>query len=107
MLVLLLLLMFLLLLLLLLLPAVPIIFGPAFADMSTEAGAMWLGAAMAVVYSFVLVGLDNIQDSLENPFDGMSQDDIRFDKPSALLTRTIIRGENLLSTLPVPVPVDT
>jgi predicted membrane chloride channel (bestrophin family) len=45
---------------------------------------------MAVIYSLVLVGLDNIQDSLENPYDGMSQDDIRFDQPATLLTRTIV-----------------
>ena len=31
---------------------------------------------MAVAFAFVLVGLDNIQDALENPFDGIGVDDV-------------------------------
>jgi predicted membrane chloride channel (bestrophin family) len=31
-----------------------------------------------VLYSFILVSLDNIQDHLENPFDDIGEDDIHF-----------------------------
>ena len=34
---------------------------------------------MPVLYSFILVSLDNIQDHLENPFDGVGEDDIIID----------------------------
>jgi len=54
---------------------------------------------MACIYSLVLVGLDNIQDALENPFDGLSEDDIRFDAPNALLTHSIVGVHGELCTL--------
>ena len=31
---------------------------------------------MPVLYSFIFVSLDNIQDHLENPFDKVGEDDI-------------------------------
>lgn len=34
---------------------------------------------MPVLYSFILVSLDNIQDHLENPFDEVGEDDIVID----------------------------
>jgi predicted membrane chloride channel (bestrophin family) len=34
---------------------------------------------MPVLYSFILVSLDNIQDHLENPFDQIGEDDIQID----------------------------
>jgi predicted membrane chloride channel (bestrophin family) len=34
---------------------------------------------MPVLYSFILVSLDNIQDHLENPFDEIGEDDISID----------------------------
>ena len=39
---------------------------------------------LAVVYSLILTGLDNIQEDMENPFDERGTDDIRFDYPIAL-----------------------
>jgi hypothetical protein len=33
---------------------------------------------MPVLMSLILVGLDNIQDHLENPFDQIGEDDIVF-----------------------------
>ncbi|MCP4749847.1 MAG: hypothetical protein GY866_03050 [Proteobacteria bacterium] len=58
--------------------AFPILFGPYFAFLSTE---HFLGAGflVAVFYSLVLVSLDNIQDELENPYDGIGVDDIDLD----------------------------
>ncbi|MDA1121902.1 MAG: hypothetical protein O2887_15675 [Bacteroidetes bacterium] len=32
-----------------------------------------------IMYSFVLISLDNIQNHLENPFDQIGEDDIKFD----------------------------
>ncbi len=34
---------------------------------------------MPIVFSFILVSLDNIQGHLENPFDQIGEDDIKFD----------------------------
>jgi len=34
---------------------------------------------MVALYSIVLVGLDNIQDELENPYDGIGPDDLHLD----------------------------
>ena len=33
-----------------------------------------------LLYSFILVSLDNIQDHLEHPFDEIGEDDIRIDE---------------------------
>lgn len=63
----------------------PIIFGPSFNYLSNEAGAIWHGIMLAVVYSVILTGLDNVQEALENPFDGDGKDDIQFYEPSYVL----------------------
>ncbi len=56
----------------------PIIFGPYFA--STFHDFSWqLEYVMPVLYSFIFVSLDNIQDHLENPFDQVGEDDIEID----------------------------
>lgn len=56
----------------------PIIYGPYFASTFHEFSAN-LEYVMPILYSFILVSLDNIQDHLENPFDGMGEDDIVFE----------------------------
>ena len=38
-----------------------------------------VGYGVAVIYSVVLVSLDNIQEDLENPFDGVGDDDMNLD----------------------------
>jgi hypothetical protein len=58
--------------------AFPILFAPYFALISSQ-GWPPLGFVMATLYSIVLVGLDNIQEGLEDPFDGVGADDIQFD----------------------------
>lgn len=58
----------------------PILFGPYFAyiaESKSEYPAM--GYAVAVLYSLVLVSLDNIQERLEIPFDSVGKDDLRLD----------------------------
>jgi hypothetical protein len=56
----------------------PVIYGPYFASAFKEYSAQ-LEYVMPILYSFILVSLDNIQDHLENPFDEVGEDDIRFD----------------------------
>jgi len=53
----------------------PIIYGPYFASSFHDYSAS-LEYVMPVLYSFILVSLDNIQDHLENPFDDVGEDDI-------------------------------
>jgi hypothetical protein len=57
----------------------PIIYGPYFASNFHDFSAH-LEYVMPVLYSFILVSLDNIQDHLEHPFDEIGEDDIRLDE---------------------------
>ena len=54
----------------------PLLFGPYFAAIAYPDHPL-AGYVVAVLYSLVLVSLDNIQDGLENPFDGVGADDLR------------------------------
>ena len=56
----------------------PLVFGPYFANIAYPEHAS-AGYIVALIYSLVLVSLDNIQDHLENPFDGVGADDLRLD----------------------------
>jgi hypothetical protein len=53
----------------------PILFGPYFAFLSQKAYPS-VGYGVAIIYSLVLVSLDNIQDHLENPYDSIGEDDV-------------------------------
>jgi hypothetical protein len=57
----------------------PILYGPYFASTFDDYSA-YLGYVMPILYSFILVSLDNIQDHLEHPFDEVGEDDIRIDE---------------------------
>lgn len=56
----------------------PVIYGPYFvyASQNYSAGLEYM---MPVLFSFILVSLDNIQNHLENPFDQIGEDDIKFE----------------------------
>lgn len=56
----------------------PLLYAPYFAYTSQEYH-YGLEYMMPVLYSFVLISLDNIQNHLENPFDQIGEDDIKFD----------------------------
>jgi hypothetical protein len=56
----------------------PIIYGPYFASTFHDYSAS-LEYVMPILYSFILVSLDNIQDHLEHPFDEVGEDDIRIE----------------------------
>ena len=66
----------------------PIIFGPFFAHVAIEKG-IEFGIAMAIIYSLVLTILDNIQEDLEDPFDGVGSDDIQLNYPTMLQVNTV------------------
>lgn len=61
---------------------VPVIYGPYFAELGKDVQqisaniALAISFVMPVLFSVVLVSLDNIQDHLENPFDQIGEDDI-------------------------------
>ena len=56
----------------------PLLFGPYFATLAYPDHPA-AGYIVAVLYTVVLVSLDNIQADLENPFDGLGADDLRLD----------------------------
>ncbi|MFC1857186.1 hypothetical protein ACFL9U_04060 [Thermodesulfobacteriota bacterium] len=56
----------------------PILFGPYFAHLAANHYPA-IGYLVALVYSVVLVSLDNIQSDIENPFDQNGFDDIKLD----------------------------
>lgn len=53
----------------------PVLYGPYFAHAALEYSP-YVTYVMPVLFSLVLVSLSNIQDHLENPFDGIGEDDI-------------------------------
>lgn len=53
----------------------PPLYGPYFAYIAQDF--TWgLGYVMPILFSFILVSLDNIQEHLENPFDQIGEDDV-------------------------------
>lgn len=58
----------------------PILYGPYF-EFIGDAISHNLEYMMPIVFSFILVSLDNIQEHLENPFDQVGEDDIHFKIP--------------------------
>lgn len=56
----------------------PILYGPYFAFVAEEYSPN-LEYMLPIIFSFILVSLDNIQRHLEDPFDQVGEDDIVFD----------------------------
>lgn len=56
----------------------PILYGPYF-EFVAEQYSNGLQYMMPIMFSFILISLDNIQGHLENPFDQIGEDDIKFD----------------------------
>lgn len=56
----------------------PVIYGPYFVY-AAQHYSFGLEYMMPVLFSFILVSLDNIQQHLESPFDQIGEDDIKFD----------------------------
>lgn len=62
----------------------PLLYAPLYAQIADDAG-IGFGIGVALAFAFVLVGLDNVQDKLENPFDGIGEDDVRFEGTSHMM----------------------
>lgn len=70
----------------------PLLFGPYFAQIAYPDHPT-AGYVVAAIYSLVLVSLDNIQDDLENPFDGLGADDLRLDVADEYQSLLVLRGD--------------
>ncbi len=57
----------------------PVIFSPFFASTMGVFSLPLITYAIPVVYSFILISLINIQDHMEDPFDGIGEDDIKIE----------------------------
>lgn len=66
----------------------PIIFGPFFAHVAAIK-TLPFGIILAIIYALVLTSLDNIQEDLEDPFDGIGSDDINLSFPYMLEADTL------------------
>lgn len=55
--------------------ALPVVYGPYFAHLAQETHSS-LHYVMPLLFSIIFVGLDNIQEHLENPFDMVGCDDV-------------------------------
>jgi hypothetical protein len=55
----------------------PVLYGPYFV-FAAQSYSVGLEYMMPVLFSFILVSLDNIQAHLESPFDQLGEDDIKF-----------------------------
>jgi hypothetical protein len=53
----------------------PVLYGPYFAEVTTGKS-LGMAFILPVLFSLILVSLDNIQEHLENPFDKVGEDDI-------------------------------
>lgn len=62
----------------------PFLYGPYFAYQA-EQFRVSLFFVMPILFSLILVGLSNIQDDLENPFDQIGEDDVAID-PDRFIT---------------------
>lgn len=67
--------------------ALPVLFAPHFAYLSVRVAPV-IGFAVAAIYAVILVSLDNIQDALEDPFDGLGEDDVRLDAAAEYMAAT-------------------
>jgi predicted membrane chloride channel (bestrophin family) len=53
----------------------PVIYGPYFAEVTLDKS-LGMAFVLPILFSLILVSLDNIQEHLENPFDHVGEDDV-------------------------------
>ncbi len=75
-------------------PSLTVLYGPYFAYQAVQFDAR-LFFVMPVLFALILVGLSNIQDHLENPFDQIGEDDVAInpDRYIATLDGTVASGQ--------------
>jgi len=79
----------------------PILYGPYFAAQAVEFSKQ-LFYVMPVLFSLILVGLANIQDHLENPFDQIGEDDVAIN-PDKFVASLRAGDEDVGSPQPIPI----
>ena len=79
----------------------PILYGPYFAAQA-EAFSKELFYVMPVLFSLILVGLANIQDHLENPFDQIGEDDVAIDPEHFVESLRAGNADVMAEIAPVP-----
>lgn len=57
----------------------PVLYGPYSAYTYFDFPYHNMAYIIAILYSIILVSLDNLQEHLENPFDQVGEDDIHFE----------------------------
>ena len=77
----------------------PIVYAPFFAFIASTNSHLF-GFSLAIMYGLVLTSLDNIQDDLEDPFDGIGSDDISLEFPNMLSPELIQGGARPESDVP-------
>lgn len=82
----------------------PIVLSPYYVHMGIKSGNMWSPYYIAVLTSFIFGTLQGVQDVLDDPFDGISEDDINlgpledWTAQSLLTDRTITIGRFTVTT---------
>ena len=79
----------------------PILYGPYFASQALEFSKQ-LFYVMPILFSLILVGLANIQDHLENPFDQIGEDDVAIN-PEKFVASLRAGNEEPGSAEPTPI----
>lgn len=68
----------------------PLVYAPYFATLASDFN-YGLGYVMPIMFSFILVSLDNVQEHLEDPYDQIGEDDIKLDMEDV----EVMVGKNL------------
>lgn len=68
----------------------PVLFSPLFAYIAKDQEKLWGALVTVSLFALILVGLDTIQDGLEEPFDGLGIDDVQFDQYPRHMTYPVI-----------------
>jgi len=82
----------------------PILYGPYFAETGKDY-ALGLTFLMPILFSVILVSLNNIQTHLENPFDQVGEDDVFINAEKlidGLEAKTAMNGGIPIKSVPVP-----
>ena len=85
----------------------PILYAPYFASLCNKSFVI-VGYCVAVIYSVVLVSLDNIQEDLESPYDEIGADDVNLDVIDEYkgimelgpVTERVSKDKRLIETIP-------
>jgi len=85
----------------------PILFAPYFAAVATESGLPWTAYLLSLLFAITNVALVNIQEALEDPFDGDTLDDIRLSdfQPPGYAT-SVPEASSVSQNQPAQIPVN-